>query len=274
MAVMKKSIILIIGLLVFADSFGLPLWSESKITQHWQQYAADNSVAVDHDAWDKLLKRYISTVQGINLFAYNAVTSEDTNALKNYVEYLQTLTVTTLNRQQQFAYWINLYNALVVQTVLQNYPVASIQEISSTWLFKGPWRQQQVDVEGFGLSLDNIEHQIIRPIFKDNRTHYAVNCASMGCPNLQTTAFTQHNLNTLLDLGARQYINHPRGVWLNNNQLVVSSIFDWYAEDFGNNHPQIIAHLRRFADADLKNDLQGRRSIERFRYDWSLNEPR
>lgn len=280
---MKKSIIFvsifISGLLVFADTFGFTFWSKSAITKHWQQFSPDNSpdntVEVDHRAWDELLKRYISTKQGINLFAYDAVTVEDKNKLENYIEYLQTIKVSALGRKQQFAYWVNLYNASVIRVVLKHYPVASIQDISATLLFKGPWREKRVDVEGVGLSLDNIEHQILRPIFKDNRAHYAVNCASIGCPNLQTVAYTHKNLETLLDLGAKQYINHPRGVWLNNGKLIVSSIFDWYAEDFGDDR-QIIAHLIRFADADLKNDLQDHlksgQSIDKFRYDWALNE--
>ena len=281
---MKKSTffvsILLSGLLGFADTFGFTLWSEAEITQHWQQYSPASNVKVNHRVWDELLKRYIFTRQEINLFAYDSVTAADKNNLENYIKYLQTIKVTTLERPQQFAYWINLYNATVIQVVLNNYPVASIQDIDATLLSNGPWRQKRVNVEGIGLSLDNIEHQILRPIFKDSRIHYAVNCASISCPNLQTVAYTHTNLETLLDFGAKQYINHLRGVWLNNGKLIISSIFDWYAEDFGDNDRQIIDHLMRFAATDLRADLRnhmrihmnGGSAIDKFRYDWALNE--
>lgn len=266
-----------VGLLVFTNTFGFTLLPESEITERWQQFSPGSAVEVNHTDWDELLKRHIFTAQGINLFAYSSVTSADKNELKNYVEYLQTIVVTELDRKEQFAYWINLYNALVVQIVVENYPLESIQEISDSLFSRGPWRQKLVYVEGIDLSLDNIEHQILRPIFKDNRIHYAVNCASMGCPNLQAQAYTRENLEALLDLGAEQYISHPRGVSFNNDQLIVSSIFDWYAEDFGDNDQQIIMYLIRFVDADLKGYLQdylkGRKSIDEFRYDWALNEP-
>ncbi|WP_423909984.1 DUF547 domain-containing protein [Candidatus Spongiihabitans sp.] len=273
---MKKLVVLVVGLLVFASTFGFTLLPESEITAHWRKFSPGSPVEVEHTAWDELLKRHIFTEQGINLFAYSSVTSADKNKLKNYIEYLQTIAVTELERKEQFAYWINLYNALVVQIIVENYPLESIQEISYGLFSLGPWRQKLVYVEGIDLSLDNIEHQILRPIFKDNRIHYAVNCASMGCPNLQAQAYTRENLEALLDLGAEQYISHPRGVSFNNGQLIVSSIFDWYAEDFGDNDHQIIMYLIRFVDSDLKgylqDYLQGRQSIDKFRYDWSLNE--
>ncbi len=195
---MKKLIICIIILIIglrFSDTFGFTFGSELEITQHWQQHSPDSTDEVDHQIWDVLLNRYISTEQGINLFAYKSVTSADKTKLKHYLDYLQAANVSTLNRKQQFAYWINLYNASVIQVVLTHYPVASIQDISASLLFKGPWRKKRVEVEGIGLSLDNIEHQILRPIFKDNRVHYAVNCASIGCPNLQATAYTNGSID-------------------------------------------------------------------------------
>lgn len=274
---MKKLVVFVTGLLVFANTYAFTLFPKSEITEHWQQYSPGSLIEVDHSAWEQLLKRHIVGKQGINLFAYSSVTVADKNALKNYVEYLQTITVTGLERAEQFAFWVNLYNALVVQVVVENYPLESIQEISGGLFSRGPWRQKLVYVEGINLSLDNIEHQILRPIFKDNRVHYAVNCASLGCPNLQTQAYTRANLEKLLDLAAGQYINHPRGVSFNNGKLVVSSIFDWYAEDFGDNDEQIIMYLIGFVEGAMKAHLQdylnGKKSIDKFQYDWSLNEP-
>ena len=104
------------------------------------------------------------------------------------------LTITDYNKKEQLAYWINLYNSLTIKVVLEHYPVKSIKEIKLSGIFKpGPWKKELVIIEGKKLSLDNIEHDILRPIWKDNRVHYAVNCASIGCPNLQNSAFTAKN---------------------------------------------------------------------------------
>ena len=123
------------------------------------------------------------------------------------------------------------------------------------------------------MSLDNIEHEILRPIFADPRIHYAVNCASIGCPNLQETAFTADNLQDLLDQAAEQYINHPRGVRIESGELIVSSIFDWYAEDFGDDEEEIIEHFLDYVEDDLQEKLGVFDKIDDYEYDWNLNEP-
>ena len=87
------------------------------------------------------------------------------------------------------------------------------------------------------LSLDDIEHGILRPIFRDPRVHYAVNCASIGCPNLRLDAFTGANLDKELDAGARDYINSPRGLAFPGGKTTASSIYKWFQEDFGGNQP-------------------------------------
>ena len=134
--------------------------------------------------------------------------------------------------------------------VLEHYPVKSIKDIKLSGILKsGPWKKELISIEDIKLSLDNIEHNILRPIWKDNRVHYAVNCASIGCPNLQNSAFTSVNTENLLNQGAKDYINHSRGVQLNKNVLKTSSIYKWFKEDFG----------------DSENSLL-------YGYDWSLNE--
>ncbi len=116
------------------------------------------------------------------------------------------------------------YNALTVKVILDNYPVKSIRDIdiSPGLLNDGPWDAKLLTIEGKEVSLNDIEHRILRPIFLDNRIHYAVNCASSGCPNLQPEAFTVENTEELLDRGAREYIAHERGVKISKNRLVVS----------------------------------------------------
>ena len=127
-------------------------------------------------------------------------------------------------------------------------------------------------VEGQKISLDDIEHKILRPIWQDNRVHYGVNCASIGCPNLNKIAYTAANTDKLLTEGAKAYINHPRAARVKNNALVVSSIFEWYKIDFGNNDAGIISHLKKYAAPKLQSALSSVSSIDDDTYDWALNE--
>ncbi len=134
--------------------------------------------------------------------------------MKNYLQSLQGISISGYNRKEQQAYWINLYNALTVDLIISRFPVASIRDIniSPGLLARGPWGAKLFTVEGEKLSLDDIEHRILRPIWKDERIHYGVNCASLGCPNLQPAAYTGENTEALLDKGAKEFINHARGV--------------------------------------------------------------
>jgi len=271
---MKNILIAAAWILLVSNASGSSSFSDSEISAYCRQYSSSRVTEVDHDSWNEILGKYVSASNGINLVAYGAVSRADKGKLADYLDYLQSFTVTALSRKTQFAYWINIYNALIVQVILEHYPVNSIQEISYGLLTRGPWKKELIRVEEIYLSLDNIEHQILRPIFRDNRVHYALNCASIGCPNLQREAFTSENLEQLLDRGVKQYINHPRGASLVDGALTVSSIFEWYAEDFGENDQQILAYMRRFAEPELRELLNGRTSIDRYQYDWSLNEAR
>jgi hypothetical protein len=122
--------------------------------------------------------------------------------------------------------------------VASHYPVRSIRDISLggglvATLSGGPWKAKVAKIQGIELSLDDIEHGILRPVFKDPRVHYAVNCASIGCPNLRTEAFTGAKLSQQLDSAAGDYVNSSRGVRFENGRGVVSSIYVWFEEDFG-----------------------------------------
>ncbi|MEO6666927.1 MAG: DUF547 domain-containing protein [Nitrospiria bacterium] len=243
----------------------------------WDVSRPASATQVDHTAWDQLLASYVVAdhPSGINRLRYTGVTAADRQALKQYLTQLQTVKARELRKPEQKAYWINLYNALTVDVMLDHMPVSSIMDvaISPGLLSRGPWGKKLVTVEGQAVSLDDIEHRILRPIFKDPRVHYAVNCASLGCPNLQPTAFTSANMEALLDRAARDYVNHPRGVTVKDGRVVVSSIYVWFQSDFGGDDAGVLAHLRRYAQDDLKARLAGATTISDHTYDWSLNGP-
>ena len=242
----------------------------------WTAHDATSGATVDHGAWDAVLAAHLRPgADGIARFDYSAALA-DRAGIDRYVQALAATPVSRFARPEQFAYWVNLYNALTVQVVLDHYPVASIRDIDiSPGLFaNGPWGAERVTVEGEGLTLDDIEHRILRPIWQDPRIHYAVNCAALGCPNLHPVAFTGANTERLLDAGARAFVNHARGARMGRNGLFVSSIYVWFDEDFGGTDAGVIAHLRRYAEPALAASLAGVDDIADDGYDWALNDGR
>jgi hypothetical protein len=264
---------LLLGLVSLTSVSGAPALS---IWPRWLTHDPDSSVIVDHAGWDLILQRYVNDAHpsGINRFKYVRVSPKDRQVLKDYLQKMQTVAVSGLTRGEQKAYWINLYNALTVDVILDHYPVKSIRDIDiSPGIFSnGPWDAKLLTVEGEKISLNDIEHRILRPIWQDNRVHYAVNCASLGCPNLQPLSFTSQNLDILLEKAARDFINHPRGVSFINSGLQVSSIYFWFQEDFGASENGVIQHLRKYLSPENLKKLDAMQKKIRHQYDWSLNE--
>ena len=129
-----------------------------------------------------------------------------------------------------------------------------------------------LSIEGQPVSLNDIEHRILRPIWQDPRLHYALNCASIGCPNLSTSAYNADTMDTRLDQAATAYINNPRGVSFVDGKLYVSSIYSWFRDDFGKSDSAVIDHLKHYAAAPLKDTLSSTGRIAGDRYDWSVND--
>ncbi|MGH7798941.1 MAG: DUF547 domain-containing protein [Candidatus Binatia bacterium] len=248
---------------------------KAELWARWQKHDAGSTHKIDHGTWDRFLKQFVIAPHpsGIHRVRYQAVQPEDLRNLKNYLQSMQAVAVSSHNRAEQRAYWINVYNALTVDVILARFPVASIRDIniSPGFLTRGPWGAKLFGVEGERLSLDDIEHRILRPIWKDSRVHYAVNCASLGCPNLQPLAFTGENTEALLEKSAREFVNHPRGVSIQNGRLRVSSIYVWFQEDFGRDAEDLMEHWQRYANPKLAGALEKYSGGLAHDYDWRLN---
>ncbi|MEP1421935.1 MAG: DUF547 domain-containing protein [Erythrobacter sp.] len=224
---------------------------------------------IDHSAWDALLQEYTSEgSEGVNLVDYARLKNEALDALAGYLDALQTVSIENFGRDEQFAFWVNLYNAATVDVIVQNLPLDSIRDIGL--LGSGPWRDDAVTVAGRALSLDNIEHDILRPEWQDVRIHYAVNCASIGCPNLARTAYTGEKLEDMLEQASKSFVNHPRGFGGNPDALIASNIFEWYQEDWGSEQ-DVLAHARQYAEGPTAALLEEAQAISEYAYDWSLN---
>jgi hypothetical protein len=270
----RQLIALIACLLVATGALAAP---KAELWQRWATHRPESTMTVDHAAWDALLKEHlVSAESGLDRFRYGSMNASDRAALADYLAALQAIRISEFNRAEQRAYWINLYNAATVKIVLDHYPVRSIREIKlGGGIFAdGPWSRKWLKVEEEMLSLDDIEHRILRPIWKDPRIHYAVNCASVGCPNLSRTAYRGGNFDDLAEASARAYVNSPRGVRVDGGRLHVSSIYAWFKADFGGTDAGVIAHLTRYAEPALAAGLATVARIDGDSYDWSLNDAR
>jgi Protein of unknown function, DUF547 len=225
-------------------------------------------------SWDSLLGRYVRAgSDGLNRVDYAGwkASASDMAALNSVVSAFAAMPISTLPRGEQFCVWANLYNALTIQVVLSRFPVRSIRDIRSSPLALGPWKDKRITVQGQRLSLDDIEHNILRKQWRDARVHYSVNCASVGCPNLQRRGWRSESLDSDLNAAARAYVNSPRGARITGaGQVRVSSIYQWFKADFDNNDAGVLAHLRQFAAPALAGQLAGARIVGND-YDWSIN---
>ena len=242
--------------------------------RHWAIADAASLETVDHGAWDTFLATHVDTdPAGVNRVAYAAVTVDDRAALDAYLDRLQATPVSRLSRDEQLAFWVNLYNARTVALILDHYPVDSIRDIRFRLFSFGPWEEPLMTVADRTLSLNDVEHRIIRPIWRDQRVHYVLSCAASGCPNLGLRAYTGETIDRMMDEAARAYVNDPRGASFDGNgRLTVSKIYGWFREDFGGDHPGVLAELRRHAAAPLRDRLEGRERVDAYAYDWSLND--
>jgi hypothetical protein len=256
--------------LPFADAA-----SAADANPKFKQVAAGSAVTVDHSVWDKLLKAHVvAGPDGLNRVAYANLKKEHA-ALKGYVAALQKVDPATLDKPEQFAFWVNLYNAKTIDVVLDKYPVKSIKDVSLGGGLKslvggGPWQAKIMKVSGVDLTLDDIENTILRPIYGDNRVHYTVNCASVGCPNLSTEAYTGAKLEAMLEAGAKAFINSPRGVLIEGDKIKASSIYDWFRADFGGSEATVIEHLKKYASPELAARIAKVGKIASYDYDWKL----
>ena len=229
-----------------------------------------------HTPWDVILSEYLSEhPDGVNRFDYAALRAnrDDRESLETYIVALEQVQPSELNDDDAFAYWANLYNAVTIKVILDEAPSNSIRQIRPRPWNIGPWGEARVTVEGETLSLANIEHDILREQFEAALVHYAVNCASIGCPDLKVTAWRGATLQGDLEEAAREYINHPRGVTVTDDGLVISRIYRWFREDFGGDEDGVIAHLLLYADQELAEQIQANPDIDGHEYDWALNRP-
>lgn len=213
--------------------------------------------AISHEAWDKLLRQYVSADGKVNYPGFQKSKAD----LTTYLEYLAKNPVQeTWSKNEKMAYWINAYNAFTIKLILNNYPTTSI-----TKLHEGkPWDVKWIKLGDKTYTLNNIENDILRPQFKDARIHFAINCAAKSCPPLLNRAWTAENLQKYLDQQTKAFVNNQQFNKISASEVQLSKIFEWYASDFGN----MVEFLNQYTT--LK--ISPKALVKYVEYDWALNE--
>ena len=236
----------------------------------WDKSDGQSSKRVDHSPWQSILDTYLVIQPEGSLFKYSKVSKTDNQLLDKYIKQLTSIDPRIYNKAEQKAYWINLYNALTVDLILENYPVKSITKIGSLFSF-GPWDKKVTKVASQDLSLNDIEHKILRPLWSDKRIHYAVNCASLGCPDLAAKAYTGVNVESLLETQTERFIQQEKGVNWIDGKLYLSRIYEWYGSDFGSKD-ELMLHIRKYSIGKQKQRLLKYPGVADYQYNWNLNE--
>jgi hypothetical protein len=262
-----------LGLLIVLASAGGYAGPPADLWERWLAHDPDSTRQIDHGDWDAFLVRYLRIgPEGVHRVAYGEVTPADRGLLEGYIAQLAGTPISDYDRAEQMAYWINLYNALVVRLVVEHYPIASIRDVGNGSGAAGPWRQELVRVEGIPLSLHDIADRILRPIWRDPRVHYALSCGAVGCPNLQPEPFVADRLEQQLSEAALAYVNHSRCIRIEGDDLGLSSLYRWYLDDFGGTDRDVINHLMAYAEPGLAMKLQRFDRISDDGFDWTLND--
>ncbi len=230
----------------------------------------------NHTKFNQVLQKYVKAGPISTLFQYRKLKEDN----QNFIVYLNELEAVSkeefkkFTNDQKLAFWINAYNAYTIKLIIDNYPVETIKDIKPNGFFSAfssPWKIKFIKLMGRELTLDNIEHDIIRKDFSEPRIHFAVNCASMGCPSLRNEAFVASKLEAQLEDSALKFVSNTKKNRVDSKKKTVylSKIFKWYGADFDKKHG---GYIKYFAKTHpIKPNLKNY-DVKWTDYGWNLNE--
>jgi len=248
------------GILLMASLLLLLFLSSCKVADY-----ASASKPISHAIWDSLLRQHVNEAGFVD---YEGFLRDSTR----FNEYLDLLSHNHPNEEnwsknERLAYWINAYNAFTVKLIMNHYPVSSIKDIKNGIPFVNTvWDIKFIKIEDATYDLNNIEHGIIRPKFKDPRIHFAVNCASYSCPKLLNAAFTGERLDQQLDQAARDFLADPTKNIIAKDEVQLSKILSWYRMDF-----RKYDNMIEFVNAYGPIEVSPKAKVKHLPYNWSLN---
>lgn len=228
----------------------------------------DGTTPPSHQAFDKMLKQYVDDAGQVNYKGF----LKDSVALNNYLRMLENNAPNKKNwsKNDELAYWINAYNAYTIKLIIKYYPVESIKDIGSKIqipFVNTPWDIEFISIGGENLSLNNIEHNILRKNYEEPRIHFAIVCASFSCPQLRNEAFEGKILEQQLTEQARQFLADNTKNKITSDRVEISKIFSWFKGDFTKNG-SLVDYLNLYAPITIDKKAK----VSHMNYDWSLNE--
>lgn len=220
---------------------------------------ADNEIEI-HQNFNALLKKHVSASGKVNYKSF----LKDKTKLQNYLSGLEKTDLTLLNKNQQMAFWVNVYNAATIDQVLRNYPVKSIKNIAEgkVWDLTLPYL-----FGGKTYSLNQIENVKLLQTFNDARIHFVINCAAISCPKLHNNAYTDKNIQTLLNTNTLTFLNNSNFNVITKSSVKISQIFNWFKPDFIKAEGNLIKFLNKYS----KQQILDKQNIEFLDYNWDLN---
>ena len=242
------------------------LFALASCTSNPDLYSEKKTPVPNHLAFSKLLNQFVDSTGMVN---YHDFLSEQ-SSLENYLMSLDSFPPNNeWSEDEQKAYWINAYNAATIQLILENYPLKSIRDLHPTPYIpfvNTVWHIENITIGGKKGSLDQIEHEILRPRFNDPRVHFAINCASYSCPRLKNEAYFSEKLDEQLEEQAEYFINNPLKNSLSTESVEISPIFNWFGGDF-KEKGSIIQFLNTYSHVKIDD----RAKVSFKEYDWRLN---
>ena len=220
-------------------------------------WLSGNTQKMDHSSWTAILQSYVTDKGDVN---YKSLQNNRT-VLNGYLNALASnVPDKNWSTSEKKAYWINAYNAYTVQLILDNYPIQSIKDL------KDPWGQKFITLNDETLTLNTIEHKILRPM-GDSRIHFAIVCASESCPKLLNCAFEAETIDSQLDQAAHEFINDPTKNSITPSKITISKIFKWFKSDFPKG-VDFINYLNTYSTVQISSEAK----INHQNYNWALNE--
>lgn len=231
-------------------------------------YLMKGTSAPNHASWNALLIEHVSADGRVDYAGFQ----QDIQLLEAYLEELNVQAPDTdvWSEAEQLAFWINAYNAFTVKLIVDHYPVQSIQDLHPfpyIPLLRTVWHKPLFRIANRAISLDHIEHGILRKEFDEPRIHFAINCASASCPPLMPKAYVAEDLDSQLDQAARNFLRNRQYNQLSEHEAQLSKIFSWFRSDF-TKEGSLIDFLNKYAEPQLSPMAK----INFLPYDWSLNE--
>lgn len=226
--------------------------------------AAFATDVVDTSSWDALLSKYVDAKGQVDYAAWHK-SKADQKKLDGFLKKVATAAPDKHPSKAQLAFYINAYNATVIDSVLEKWPVKSVMKE------KGFFKSEKHPIAGKERTLDALEHKLIRPTFKDARVHFVLVCAAKSCPRLRQDALTEKNVDKTLEAAAKEFI--PAATSANGKTVTTSQLFNWFADDFKNDAGSVQAYLAKYTSGETKKVLEsGEAKVMFSEYDWAINE--